>query len=406
MIERPLYAGIWAELAGEKSMVFMAGPRQAGKTTLARQWAAERPNRVYFNWDEPGARARLVRTPTFFTEVARRDASPPLVVFDELHKYSRWKAYLKGAYDRYHEEYRFLVTGSGRLDLYQRGGDSLAGRYLLFHLWPFTMAELGRSVDVTEAGFWQNPARLAPDVMEHSRIWNRLLTASGFPDPYLTGKESSWRRWSAGYGMRVIREDIRDLTAVRTVQDMAVLYDLLPERVGSPLSLNALAEDLRVSHHTVQSWMDIFDRFYLTFRLQPWTQAVARSLQKERKAYLFDVPLVSEPAARLENAVALDLFAWIHRMNDRGWGPYGLFYVRDREKREVDFLVTRRRKPALLVEVKLSDPVPSAALRKFQAQWRIPAVQLLGVGDGYRMLAGTAAPILVAPAWQWLPGLP
>jgi len=187
---------------------------------------------------------------------------------------------------------------------------------------------------------------------------------------------------------------------------MAVLYDLLPERVGSPLSLNALAEDLRVSHHTVQSWMDIFDRFYLTFRLQPWTQAVARSLQKERKAYLFDVPLVSEPAARLENAVALDLFAWIHRMNDRGWGPYGLFYVRDREKREVDFLVTRRRKPALLVEVKLSDPVPSAALRKFQAQWRIPAVQLLGVGDGYRMLAGTAAPILVAPAWQWLPGLP
>ena len=162
VIDRPGYAAIWTELARDKGMVFMAGPRQAGKTTLANRIAGVRPNHVYFNWDVVSDRARLLRDPHFFEQVERVDASTPLVVFDEIHKYRDWKNYLKGVYDRFHRDYQFLVTGSGRLDLYRRGGDSLAGRYALFHLWPFTLAELTGRQETVRA-FWSDPLAVVPD---------------------------------------------------------------------------------------------------------------------------------------------------------------------------------------------------------------------------------------------------
>src|SRR3972149_4331317 len=139
MLPRPVYVELWKEMAAEKAMVFLAGPRQAGKTTLALAVSSDHANRVYFNWDDLEDRARLVRTPYFFEAVERSDASRPIVVLDEIHKYRHWKNYLKGVFDRFHAEYRFLIAGSGRLDLYRKGGDSLAGRYALMHLWPLTL---------------------------------------------------------------------------------------------------------------------------------------------------------------------------------------------------------------------------------------------------------------------------
>ena len=145
MVNRTSYFKIWETLAAEKSMIFLAGPRQAGKTTLAKIIAEGFANTLYCNWDIPDHRTRLLNNQTFFTTLTRRDASTPLIVFDEIHKYREWKNYLKGVYDQFGSDYKFLVTGSGRLDLYQKGGDSLAGRYLLFNLWPFTIGELGNS---------------------------------------------------------------------------------------------------------------------------------------------------------------------------------------------------------------------------------------------------------------------
>ena len=145
MKARNLYTRIWKELSADKEMVFLSGPRQAGKTTLAKMIAADFRNSLYWNWDIAADRARLLENPVFFEELKRRDSSTPLVILDEIHKYRDWKNYLKGLYDGHHEGYRFLVTGSGRLDIYRKGGDSLAGRYLPFHLWPFTIAELAEA---------------------------------------------------------------------------------------------------------------------------------------------------------------------------------------------------------------------------------------------------------------------
>ncbi len=172
-------------------MLFMAGPRQVGKTTLAQSLAESYTNRVYLNWDIPSHRSRLIENPTFFEEIDRKDESIPLVVFDEIHKYKDWKNYLKGVYDQFRREYQFLVSGSGRLDIYQKGGDSLAGRYYLYHLWPLTIAELGK-FSVTFDQFRQNPLKISMKRQtELLEIWSALAEFSGFPEPYLVRPQNN-----------------------------------------------------------------------------------------------------------------------------------------------------------------------------------------------------------------------
>ena len=406
MIDRPAYTAIWEELAQEKAMVFMAGPRQAGKTTLATFIGGAFPNRVSLNWDVVSDRARLLRQPYFFETVERSDASRPLVVLDEIHKYRNWKNYLKGAYDRFHDQYQFLVTGSGRLDTYRKGGDSLAGRYALFHLWPFTLAELaGRRERM--ATFWRDPQAIVQDADGRARdIWQRLGRFSGFPEPYVRADARAYRRWSRAYHSQLIREDIRDLTAIVSIGDVETLFSLLPECLGSLLSVTSLAEDLKVAYNTVRAWLEALERFYLVFTIAPWSRRVARATQKARKLYLLDYAVVENAAARFENMVAVELLRAVTAWNDLGYGPFELHFVRNKEKQEVDFLVTENRRPRLLVETKATETSVDTALKKFQEQLGVPAVQLTSEGTTFRRISNGDHTILVAPAPLWLPRLP
>ena len=405
MQRRDLYRRIYDELAADKEMVFLAGPRQVGKTTFAKMVADSFTNRLYCNWDIPTQRVRLLEDPDFFTGMDRRDESKPLVVFDELHKYPDWKNYLKGVYDRFHEGYQFLVTGSGRLAIYRKGGDSLAGRYLMFRMWPFTVAELGgmrRSFD----DFVADPLRMEMDGYESNlEIWRGLSSLSGFPEPYLNGKKASYTRWSRTYTSQIVREDIRDLTGIKNLSVLETLYHLLPSRVASPLSIPSLARDLKVAYNSISSWLEVLERFFLVFSTTTWTKKVSRAIQKERKFYLLDLPLIEDSGARFENMVALELWRAVTNFNDLGLGRFSLHFVKDKSQQEVDFLLAERNKPFLLVEAKYSEQQPSAALRKFQHQLQVPAVQLVEARQGFRILQGEQ-PVLVAPACQWLAMLP
>jgi predicted AAA+ superfamily ATPase len=406
MVDRPGYLAAWRELAGAKGMILMPGPRQAGKTTFARQVAASFATSVYFNWDIVSDRARFIRDRYFFEGVERRDARPPLVVFDELHKYKEWKNYLKGVYDRFHDQFRFLVTGSGRLDAWRRGGDSLAGRYLLLHLWPFSLAELAGRGEPPNA-FWDDPQGVAPDEGGAAQAaWERLSRFSGFPEPYVAASPAAYRRWSATYHSQVVREDLRDLTRIASATEVETLCSLLPERVGSLLSINALAEDLKVAFNTVRHWLDALERLYLVFTIAPWTRSVARATQKARKLYLVDYGLVENRAARFENMVALELLRAVTLWNDLGLGPFSLHFVRNKEKEEADFLITEKRRPRLLVETKAAETRIDPALRKFQDQLGVPAVHLLDSGTTYRKISNGAHSIVIAPAPMWLTRLP
>lgn len=387
-------------------MIFLAGPRQSGKTTLAKLIAGNFSNSLYWNWDIADHREQFFRHNDFFAHMIRKDASVPLIIFDEIHKYKDWKNYLKGIYDQFHEEFKFLISGSGRLDIYQKGGDSLAGRYYLFHLFPFTLSELGSSSRAF-ADFLKDPLEVSmKDSKAREGMWRQFALLSGFPEPFLSGRETTYRRWSGSYARQLVREDIRDLTDIKAVQDIETLYALLPSKVGSPLSVTSLAENLKVSYNTVRSWLDILERFYLTFSLPTWTGKIARAIQKEKKYYLFDYARIREDEAKFENMTACELWRVVSLWNDLGLAEFSLHFIKDKEKREVDFLVVKDGEPFLLIEAKLSDEQPAKPLVAFQNNLRIPAIQLTSNGKGYRVIPNGENKILIAPAWQWLAGLP
>ena len=387
-------------------MIFLAGPRQSGKTTLAQMISERFVNRLYANWDNPEDRILLLEHPFFFQEIERHDRTAPFIIFDEIHKYRDWKNYLKGVYDRFHKEFQFLVSGSGRLDVYRKGGDSLAGRYYLFHLWPFTLAELS-GVGQTLEDFRKAPLELQVEKEpERKEVWSALEQFSGFPEPYLGAKETSYRRWSNSYSQQLVREDIRDLTHIQAIGDLETLYHLLPSKVGAPLSIPSLSSTLKVSYNTVRNWLSAFERFFMIFSVTPWTRKISRAIQKERKIYLWDLPRIKDPAARFENMVALELHRAVTLWSEMGWGTFSLHFIKNKEQQEVDFLVVDENKPFLLIETKLSENQPSPVLLKFQTLLKVPAIQLTNRTGGYRKLANGDQKVLVAPAWQWLSAIP
>jgi predicted AAA+ superfamily ATPase len=406
MKNRRLYVDIWRQLAAEKNMIFLAGPRQAGKTTLAKIISSFFVNNFYFNWDIAGHRTRFYEDQNFFESIARKDSSVPLIILDEIHKYRDWKNYLKGIYDRFHEQYKFLISGSGRLDIYQKGGDSLAGRYYLFHLWPFTIAEIGGN-NIAVEEFIRNPLWITMKRnKELQAMWQDMSELSGFPEPYLSGRMTTYRRWSDTYSRQLIREDVRDMTDIKSIGDVETLYMMLPSRIGSPLSVQSLARDLRVSYNTIRNWLSVFERFFLIFSVSPWTERIARAVQKERKVYIWDIPRIKDMAARLENMVAIELWRAVTAWNDLGHGRFTLHFIKNKEQQEVDFLIADAYEPFLLIEAKIYETQPSAALRKFQLSLNVPAVQLISKGESYRMFSNNGHKILVAPAYQWLSCLP
>ena len=307
MKQRIYHQRIWEELSSNKSMIFLAGPRQSGKTTLSQIISKKFTNNLYFNWDIQEDRKLFLNTPLFFEQLNRIDNSTPLVIFDEIHKYKEWKNYLKGVYDQFNKRYKFLVSGSGRLDIYQKGGDSLAGRYFLFHLWPFTIGELihpPKKLSIDD--FLKNPLQINIQYQKkYEELWNQISKLSGFPEPFLSSQETTYRRWSKIYSHQLIREDIRDLTQIKSIGDLENLFLLLPDKIGSPLSISSLSNDLHISYNTINQWLNLFERFYITFTIRPWTKKITRAVHKEKKVYIWDVPRIKDPGAKFENMVAI-----------------------------------------------------------------------------------------------------
>ena len=352
-------------------MVFVAGPRQVGKTTLAQNILASEEAGIYLNWDNREDR-KIIRN-------AQWPGGEPLVVLDELHKWRTWKGWVKGEYDKHHDRVRFLVTGSARLDVYRRGGDSLQGRYHHYRLHPFTQGELneGTSRHLPKPG-----TELQFTASGNAEAVETLFQFGGFPEPYLAQSNRTLRRWQKERMDRSLREDVRDLEAVRDLASLQLLADLLPERAGSLLSLNALREDLEVSHRAVVHWMEILERLYFVFRLKPFKTRKVRALHKRTKAYLWDSSMVPGEGERFENLVALHLLKFCHLLEDREGYRVELHYLRDRSGHEVDFLVTIDQKPWFCVEAKLSATRIEPSLRYFSDRLEIPwSYQVVFKGD-------------------------
>jgi len=308
-------------------------------------------------------------------------------------------------YDRNKGNYKFVISGSSRLDMYQKGGDSLAGRYFVFYLWPFTLAELAGN-NLSFEQFRSNPIEVRACPNETLPIWNSLSQFSGFPDPYLNGTDQFYRIWSNTYKKQLLREDIRDLASLRRVEDVEILFSLLPSKIGNPLSMASLARDISVSFDSVRNWIEVFENFFMVFRVSPWSRKIARAITKEKKLYLFDYAVIESSAAKFENMVALELFRAVSNWNDLGLGNFSLHYLRNRDKEEVDFLLSNNQDPFLLIETKLSDDHPDKSLIKFQNMLSIPAIQLVNRGDICKLVSNGNLKIMIISADHWLSLLP
>lgn len=330
----------------KNKMVFVGGPRQVGKTTFALTFlsAPDEKHPAYLNWDDTLTRSSLLR--------GELPPNEDIIVLDEIHKYARWRNLVKGFYDTRKSDVSFIITGSARLDYYSKGGDSLQGRYHYYRLHPFSIQEVNTNPSVSDV--------------------QGLLKFGGFPEPFLRADERFWRRWQRERLQRVIYDDIRDLENIKEISLLELLAEEIPNRVGAPLSVKNLKELLQVAHETVERWLKIFERMYYCYRIPPYGPPKVRAVKKEQKLYLWDWSIVPDSGPRFENFVASQLLKYCHFMEDTEGFRMDLRFLRDTDKREIDFVVLKEGRPMFAVECKSGDKNINPSLFYFMKRTSIP----------------------------------
>lgn len=332
-----------------QQMIFLVGPRQAGKTTVSLMAKELTKDFVYLNWDNLDNRKIIVagvKSVADFAGLNKLVSKKPIVVFDEIHKYGKWKTFLKGFFDTYKTKVNIIVTGSSRLDVYKKGGDSLMGRYFIYRLHGLSLAELGRT-SISE----KEVSRPFPD--KQPRL-NQLFRNGCFPEPFIKDDPKFLNRWTALRQEQLVKEDIRDLSRIQELGQIELLAEILKHQAGQLTNYSKLANKINVSSDTIRRWIKTLQGFFYCFSIQPWSKNIPRSLLKEPKIYLWGWANIDDQGPRVENLVASHLLKAVHYWTDCGFGQYALWFIRDKEKREVDFLVSRDKKPWFLVEVKMS----------------------------------------------------
>ncbi len=363
-MQRYLLNHFVTHLQRHRQMLFLSGPRQVGKTTAAKLIGELMNQSYYFNWDNPSDRATIMEGPLAIAQQTGANQitdSLSLCIFDELHKFQHWRDFLKGMFDTYESNLRFLVSGSASLRVFSRGGESLMGRYFPYTLHPVSVAECtgaDNSVVVDS-----QPKKIEQDE------WESLWNFGGFPEPFLLSNKQFHQNWTTMRAEKLLREDLRDLTRIQELGQIEYLAQILRYQVGQLTSYSSLSRKVQVQVNTIKNWIATLIALYYCFEIKPWHTNVARSLRKEPKYYLWDWSVIDDSGARAENFVASALYKAVNWWTNTGQGQFDLHFVRDKQKNEVDFLVTRNNSPWFLVEVKMSKDAPlSKSLQYFQNQ--------------------------------------
>lgn len=341
MLQRSIASDIKRDL--ESKIVILSGPRQCGKTTLSR---ALHPNHQYLTYDSAEDRALILRE--------QWDRDQELIVFDELHKMKKWKAWIKGVYDKEGARPKILVTGSARMTQFKKTGDSLAGRHFNFRLHPLDLNEIR--------------AKTASEQLE---AFETLMSVGGFPEPFLKGQRAFYNRWSSTHLDLIIRQDLLDLESVRDLKGIELLISLLSERVGSAVSSASLAKFLQKDPKTVAHWLEILEDLFVIFRVTPFHKNLARAIRKEPKFYFYDIARVrGDRAARFENLVACSLIKEVQRLSDSAGIRGNLSYLKNKEGREIHFLIQLEDHPTWLIEAKIGDSELSPNFKIFESHFK------------------------------------
>ena len=333
-----------------RKLVFLTGPRQVGKTWLALDIAKSFPNHVYLNYDNYRDR-KIIQNQAWLDDTQ-------LLVLDEIHKMKNWKNFIKGIFDTRPGTMKLLVTGSARLEAFQAAGDSMAGRFFRHRLLPFSPAELSLIKEPVDI--------------------QKLLSRGGFPEPFLAEDLIESNRWRMQYENGLIRTDVLDFERIHNFKAIELVLNLLKMRVGSPVSYQSIAEDVGVSPNTVKKYIRIFESLYIVFRVAPFSKNIARSILKEPKIYFYDTGMVAgNEGIKFENLVAVSLLKHVCAVQDYLGKPCTLNYLRTKDRAEVDFCISNRLSPELMIEVKRSDENLSKSIINFNQRYNIPGIQLV-----------------------------
>lgn len=347
-MKRKIYNKIVSDL--QKKMVFIVGPRQVGKTWLAKKVMEEYKNPIYLNYDNIDHR-EIIKRQSWLPDV-------DLIVFDEIHKMPKWKNYFKGVYDTKLDTAHMLVTGSARMDAFKKVGDSLAGRFFVHHLFPFTMAELKGS------GF--------------NNSMNLLMERSGFPEPLLAVNILDVDRWRNLYTESLLGQDVLEFQDIDKVNAIRQVYQSLKNKVGSPISYSNIAQDIGISPITVKKYIEILEAIYIIFIIKPYTHKISRSILKEPKIYFFDYALIDDMGAKFENFIALSLYKHMKLKNDLNGTSDYLGFLKTKEKKEVDFALADSHNNLIeIIEAKVSDSNVSKTLEYFLEKYKVLGTQVV-----------------------------
>jgi predicted AAA+ superfamily ATPase len=403
-MKRYLYDDIIQLALNRHKMVFISGPRQVGKTTLAKSYKPKFDQYIYKNWDESLFRRLWLKSPNLIKEdfSLEKIKESRLLILDEIHKSKGWKQKIKGLYDELGEELNIIVTGSARLNVFKKGGDSLMGRYLNFRLHPLSFGEVTASKILSPEDWKASLFKKNSKDISHAPL-NKLLQFSGFPEPFYAESLKILRIWRQGRNEKIIREDLRDLSRLTELSQIEMLASMLSTKVGSNLSVQSLREDLEVAHDTVSRWLKYLSELYYFFELKPWSKSIPRSLKKEGKIYLYDWTEIENEGAKFENLVAGHLLKACHYWTDTGEGLFDLYYLRNKEKQEIDFIIIKDKKPWLCIESKLSETkIDHKSVDKFLKFTKCPFVQIVLAPDIWK----AENEKLVASAGRVFTGLP
>lgn len=375
-----------------RRMLLLSGPRQVGKTTLV-QSALCKDKEAYFNWDHRGVRLKYRADPDFISEI-----TSDWICLDEIHKRPKWKDILKGLYDTYKDRFRFVVTGSARLETFQRSGDSLVGRYFHTRLFPVNLPDLHK----TDFSLPKNPDLLiaqAADLTDSPHL-ETLLAVGGFPEPFFEGRESFWRRWSKNHRDLIIGEDLKDLTKVMEVDKIEALLEMIEPSIGQLVSYRNLAGDLETTHGSIRRWLETLNRIQLVFSVSPYHKNVRRAYKMEKKWYYMDWRAAG--ANIFENYVAVSLLRAAKLYEDRFGDKFSLHFVRTHDGAEVDFLMCREKKPWFLIEAKEGAPDVSEAVYRFSREFNIPCAVVTRKKGIYKRIKGRDGQRIFCISWSRL----
>lgn len=350
----------------ETQMMFLTGPRQVGKTTIAEQLREQSTESVYLNWDITEDRTAILQGTRFIENILTLNKAriqKPLIIFDELHKLKDWKNFIKGFFDLYKKQLQIVITGSARLDVYKHANDSLMGRYFLYRIHPLSVGELAHP---------QEQQELLYTPIDIKEAYDDLQKFGGYPDPFIRHDQRYHQRWKQLRHEQLFHEDLVDLTNIQERKSLELLAVFLQHQIGGLVNRSSLGQKIQTTHQTVGRWINTLEYLYYCFLVPPWSNNIPRSLIKEPKVYLWDWSLISDAGQRFENFIASHLLKATQYWTDRGDGIFQLHFLRDKEQQEVDFLITKDAQPWILVEAKESDTRLSKNLSYFQNLTKAP----------------------------------